>query len=101
MAKRMPHYSFVLTDKQAAMVEKAEQRTKGLSNIEFHVKSAEDLKPFPNEYFDAATGCYVLMFVDLAGALTELTRVLKTGGLAFMAVWKDMPFYALPREVHA
>ena len=62
------------------------------------VAKAEDLSVFKEASFDAATGCYVLMFVDVSKALTELARVLKPGGLGFFSVWIDMPFYSLPQE---
>jgi len=65
MARLLPTHTFVLTDKQEPMVEKAKVRTKDMTNIEFHVASAEDLSIFPSASFDAVTGCYVLMFVDL------------------------------------
>jgi SAM-dependent methyltransferase len=60
--------------------------------------SAEDLSAFDSESFDAVTGCYVLMFTNLSKALTEIARVLKPKGLAFILVWKDLPFYTLHRE---
>jgi len=65
LARLLPTHTFVLTDKQEPMVEKAKVRTKDMTNIEFHVASAEDLSIFPSASFDAVTGCYVLMFVDL------------------------------------
>jgi SAM-dependent methyltransferase len=69
------------------------------SNVEqFVVAKAEDLSVFKEASFDAATGCYVLMFVDVSKALTELARVLKPGGLGFFSVWIDMPFYSLPLD---
>jgi len=65
MARLLPTHMFVLTDKQEPMVEKSKVRTKDMTNIEFHVALAEDLNIFPSANFDAVTGCYVLMFVDL------------------------------------
>lgn len=98
MAKKLTQHTFVLTDKQQEMVDKAVKRADGLSNVEFHVASAEDFARFPSESFDAAVGCYVLMFVDLPRALSEISRVLKPGALAWFTVWTEMPFFAWPQE---
>jgi ubiquinone/menaquinone biosynthesis C-methylase UbiE len=99
MARALPKHSFVTTDSQEPMVEKAKIRAQGLTNvIDFQVANAEDLAAFPDESFDAATGCYVLMFVHVTKSLTELARVLKPGGLAFFTVWREVPFYAVTKE---
>ena len=99
MARALPKHSFVTTDSQEPMVEKAKVRAQGLTNvIDFQVAKAEDLAAFPDDSFDASTGCYVLMFVDVTKSLTELARVLKPGGLAFFTVWWEMPFYVVPKE---
>ena len=66
--------------------------------LQFQAAKAEDLGAFEDGSFDAATGCYVLMFVDVTKSLTELARVLKPGGLAFFTVWWEMPFYSVPVE---
>mmetsp|Transcript_44265 Transcript_44265/g.64917 ORF Transcript_44265/g.64917 Transcript_44265/m.64917 type:complete len:318 (+) Transcript_44265:101-1054(+) len=95
MARLLPTHTFVLTDKQEPMVEKAKVRTKDMTNIEFHVASAEDLSIFPSASFDAVTGCYVLMFVDLDKTLQEMARVLKPGALAFVTVLTSNSFYEI------
>jgi ubiquinone/menaquinone biosynthesis C-methylase UbiE len=97
MARAMPQHKFVATDKQPPMLEKAKKRTEGLSNVEHAVASAEDLSSFPDASFEAVTGCYVLMFVDVSKALAEVARVLKPGGVAFFSVWDEAALYSLTR----
>lgn len=98
MAKKLPDHKFMLTDKQAPMLEKARVRVEGLANVQMEVASAEDLSKFSDESFHAATGCYVLMFVDVEKALRETARVLKPGGLAYFTVWNEVLLYSLLRE---
>ncbi len=53
----------------------------GQENATFHVGDVLDL-PFEDGYFDVAHGHDVLMYVpDTAGALAEVKRVLKPGGI--------------------
>lgn len=101
MAKRMPENKFVVTDKQHPMLERAKVRTEGLSNVQHVLAPAEDLSAFPDASFDAATGCYVLMFVDFQKALAEVARVLKPRGVAFLTVWNEVALYSLTRTALA
>lgn len=98
MATRLSQHKFVVTDKQQPMLDKAKVRLEGLSNVDIQQASAEDLSAFPSNTYDAATGCYVLMFVDVHKALAETARVLKPGGLAFFSVWNEVALYSITRE---
>jgi ubiquinone/menaquinone biosynthesis C-methylase UbiE len=64
--------------------------------IEWHTGPAEQL-PFPDENFDLIFCQFGLMFFsDRHLALTEMHRVLKTGGRVIMSVWQGLdrhPFY--------
>jgi len=70
--------------------------------IEWHTGPAEQL-PFPDENFDLIFCQFGLMFFsDRHVALTEMHRVLKTGGRVIMSVWQGLdrhPFYQTLHEV--
>ena len=71
-------------------------------SIEWHTSPAERL-PFPNENFDLVFCQFGLMFFsDRHTALTEMHRVLKTGGRVVLSVWQGLerhPFYQTLHEV--
>jgi len=77
------------TDAVAEMVAtaEAEARRRGLTNISFRQCAAEQL-PFPDDNFDVAV-CRLgaMFFPDALGALREMVRVLKPGGVVALAVW--------------
>jgi len=89
-AKRVgPSGHVVATDLSPAMVAgaQAEAAAVGITNIEFRVMDAQHLD-FPDGAFDAVTSRNVLMFVpDLAGALAEIKRVLRSPGRVGASVW--------------
>jgi len=104
-------FRIVSTDSQPAMNEKAKERAEkaGVSldlntapHMEFAVSSADDLSQFEDASFHAVTMCYGLMFVpNRAKCLEEIYRVLKPGGLAYLAVWKKLTFHEFAHEVLA
>jgi SAM-dependent methyltransferase len=68
----------------------------GITNIEFREASAESL-PFADESYDVLTCRFGAMFFpDLAKALRECLRVLKSGGRAAFVAWgkKEQPFFS-------
>mmetsp|Transcript_1727 Transcript_1727/g.3816 ORF Transcript_1727/g.3816 Transcript_1727/m.3816 type:complete len:324 (+) Transcript_1727:290-1261(+) len=102
IAKVLPNTAITATDFQAGMVEQAKVRCEGYSNISFGVCSADDLSEFPTSSFEAVTMVYTLMFVpDRNKCLSEIARVLKPGGRAYIGVWKDFKFFELGRETLA
>lgn len=99
LAKLSWSSKIVCTDIQPEMNEKAKIHAKEAgvdSRIEFATASAEDLSAWNRSTFDAVMMSYVLMFVkDKQRALEEMARVLRPGGHANIAVWKELPFYDL------
>lgn len=64
------------------------KEAKNVSNVEFSVSDAEDLRQFPDNYFDAVFSFSVLRYVpNPQKALNEMRRVVKKGG----AVVVDFP----------
>jgi ubiquinone/menaquinone biosynthesis C-methylase UbiE len=63
------------------MIRVASEQSTGFANVSFQVASAESL-PFENsEFTDAFSMESLYYYVDIARALTEIHRVLKSGGL--------------------
>ena len=63
------------------MIARASAAAGGHHNTTFHVGDATDL-PFDDDYFDAVNTHAVLMHIpDTEGTLSEVMRVLKTGGV--------------------
>jgi len=68
--------------------------------IEWHTSPAEHL-PFPDEYFDLILCQFGLMFfADRHAALTEMYRVLKTGGRVVLSVWQGLDRHPFYRAIH-
>ena len=89
IAAQAPHSTVVLTDLSEEMLAVARRRAaaRGVTNIETHVCSADDL-PFDDASFDAVSVRFGLMFFpDMANATRELVRVLKPGGRMAASVW--------------
>jgi SAM-dependent methyltransferase len=62
------------------------------------VANGEEL-PYPDASFDAVWGCAILHHLDLAKAASELSRVLKPGGIAvFCEPWGGNPLLAFARR---
>jgi SAM-dependent methyltransferase len=97
-AKIAPSGRVTATDLGPGMISLAEElaRKKGITNIEFREASAESL-PFPDQSYDGLTCRFGAMFFpDLAKALRECFRVLKSGGRAAFVAWgqKEQPFFS-------
>ena len=60
-----------------------EAKIKNLSNIIFKVMNAETLE-FSDNYFDVVCGTAILHHLDLNASFSELSRILKPGGKAFL-----------------
>merc|ERR1712232_217963 len=91
LAHLVPATHIICTDLQPVMNDKARARAEkmGLRNVDFKVVNAEDLSEFPDNKFTAVMMNYVLMFVpNRAKAISEVERVLKPGGRAYLSVWK-------------
>ena len=71
-------------------------------SVDWQLGTAEAL-PFPDDSFDRVVSQFGLMFfVDRAGALHEMLRVLKPGGRLAVAVWDSLdnqPSYSLEVEL--
>lgn len=91
-ARRMPDIEITGADPSPGMLEVARQRLdkKGLSErVQLTEASAESL-PFAEGDFDAATVVFgIRNFSDIAQGLTEITRVLKKGGKAYIMEFSE------------
>jgi SAM-dependent methyltransferase len=77
------------TDLGAGMLALAQENAQhdGLTNLSFQEADAHAL-PFADESFDRVTCRFgVMYFADVGQALSEIRRVLKSGGLAALAAW--------------
>ena len=71
-------------------IKRAEER--GLANIEFRRADLEAL-PFPDQSFDATICVFGIFFVrDLSGAVRELWRLVRPGGLLAITIWGAKQF---------
>lgn len=67
--------------------------------IKFYEMPCESLN-FPDEYFDAVLGSFVLHHSDLGPTLNELTRVMKPGARGgFIETWGGNPLLMLARRL--
>eukprot|EP00392_Amoebophrya_sp_AT5.2_P003596 g3601.t1 len=98
----------VTTDFQQGMVDKAKVRiletadnqltAESKERLAFEQVSADNLSRFSDNEFDAVMMSFGLMFVpDRQKCLSEIHRVLKPGGRAYLSVWKELPFQTLAR----
>lgn len=99
-----PSGSVICTDAVGEMVgtARSEARRRTLTNIEFTQCLAE-LLPFRDSSFDAVV-CRlgIMLFPDPAGAIHEMLRVVKPGGLVSYAVWSSRdsnPFFGVVMDV--
>jgi SAM-dependent methyltransferase len=89
IAPSVPNGRVVLTDLSHEMLAVAERRaqTRGVTNVETHVCSADDL-PFDDATFDCVSVRFGYMFFpDMAEATRQFVRVLKPGGRLAASVW--------------
>jgi ubiquinone/menaquinone biosynthesis C-methylase UbiE len=95
--KVAPSGRVTATDLGPGMMSLAEElaRKRGITNIEFREANAEAL-PFPDGSYDVLTCRFGIMFFpDLAKALRECFRMLRSGGRAAFVAWgkKEQPFF--------
>jgi len=96
--------SVTYTDPAAGMVRAAREEAKrrGLSNIQFHQCSVEQI-PFADSSFDVAVSRLSAMFFpDVLGGLREVLRVVKPNGVASFLVWTGKefnPFFSVVTEI--
>jgi len=77
-----PQGMVAAVDNSDSSLAMARHRCADLSNVQVQAGEANQI-PFPDRYFDLAVATQVYEFVpDIAGALVELSRVLKPGGRA-------------------
>jgi SAM-dependent methyltransferase len=80
-------------DASQAMVEAARRRLTAAAD---RLLQAEiEALPFPDEAFDAVVATGVLEYADLRGALAELARVLRPGGVAVVSYPNPRALYGL------
>ena len=81
MAEKISNGRVVGIDIADEMIKLASETSRSFSNVAFYVASAEKL-PFGDEEFSHAFSMESLYYyADIAGALREIKRVLKPGGL--------------------
>jgi len=73
----------VLSDFSTGMLEKAKENIGDISNVSYRVIDIQDI-PYEDESFDIVIANYMLYHVpDIKKALSEVRRVLKSGGLFY------------------
>jgi ubiquinone/menaquinone biosynthesis C-methylase UbiE len=93
IAAVIPRGHVVLTDLSGGMLAaaRANANARGLTNVVTRQCGVDDL-PFDDASFDTITCRFGFMFFpDIAGAVTELLRVLRPGGRISAAVWAQPP----------
>jgi len=96
--------SVTYTDPAAGMVRTAQEeaKRKGLSNIQFHQCSVEQIS-FADDSFDVAVSRLSAMFFpDVLRGLREVLRVVKPNGVVSFLVWADKnvnPFFSVVTEI--
>lgn len=99
MAKNRPNVQFTLSDLSPDMLEKAKQRSQGVTNVNHAIVDMEEI-PFENDSFDAVVCCYGLMFPpDIQLAVNEVFRVLKPGGMFINAHWTRLDMMVLNKQI--
>lgn len=88
LAELLPANTTILaTDLNDAMLAHAQKVNAGLSGVSYSQADALDL-PFDDETFDAVVCPFgVMFFPDKALGMSEMTRVLKPGGVMALNVW--------------
>lgn len=90
-AARVRRGKVIGTDIAADMIEIAEEKARiaGIKNYEGRVCNESSL-PFPDNYFDAAVCRFgVMYFPDMLTGVSELVRVLKSGGTVALSAWAE------------
>jgi ubiquinone/menaquinone biosynthesis C-methylase UbiE len=93
IAALLPRGRVVLTDLSTGMLAAAgaNAEARGLGNVELRECSVDAL-PFEDASFDTISCRFGFMFFpDIPGAVSELLRVLRSGGKISAAVWAEPP----------
>ena len=91
LANAFPDATIYSTDINPAMVQAAQERLAGRSNVHAKVADMECLSDFDDATFDLVTCSYGLMFADDPDlALYEIHQVLKPGGTLIATVWENL-----------
>ena len=84
-AKHNKEVAGIDISKYLILVAKRKAREHNLTNARFYVGNVEKL-PFQDNYFDIVICYRVLPYVDAYKTLSEISRVLKTGGQFFLGL---------------
>ena len=80
----------VSTDVSLDMLEIANRELGTVAGLELQVADAMDL-PFPNDCFETVICQFgIMVFPNKRRGLTEMFRILKPGGRAYVSVWDDV-----------
>ncbi|WP_425425596.1 class I SAM-dependent methyltransferase [Amycolatopsis marina] len=91
---RLGDFRITASDQSLAMVEAVAHQSSGAGGVELVVSGIEDM-PFSDESFDVVLAMGVLEYADAAGALRELARVVRPGGLVVMTMLNPVSPYRL------
>lgn len=101
LSQQLPNASILATDLNPAMLEFAQKKFSGLSNVRWELADAVSL-PFDDALFDCVAVQFGVMFYpDKLQGYKESFRVLKNGGKFIFATWKsfaDNPIANLANE---
>lgn len=98
LVKKMNKASLTVTDINPDMLSIAREKVKD-SNIDWQTADMMEL-PFKNEEFDVVVCQYGIMFVpDKSKAMSEIYRVLKSGGYFHFNTWDNLDNNPVPNAV--
>ncbi|WP_165836267.1 class I SAM-dependent methyltransferase [Taibaiella soli] len=90
LSQQLPGASITATDLNPAMLEFAQKRFSGLSNVRWEIADALSV-PFADQSFDCVVVQFGVMFYpDKIQGFRESFRVLRSGGKFIFATWKSL-----------
>ena len=76
-------WNIILSDSSSGMLEEAQNRLKGIKNIEYKVFDVQNI-PFPSKYFDVVIANHMLYHVaNVDQGISEIARALKDNGTCY------------------
>jgi len=97
-----PQGQVVAADISSTMVARAQQRAKGLPNVDIKLADAED-HPFEAAHFDHVISRFgVMFFAKSDAAFTNILHALKPGGQITFAAWGQIPcnpWFTMPAAI--